>query len=133
MDLSNEFDDVQIHNLIPENLREGEASDFLNRIAELDEEYQKVKEAQKPGCVLRYIGDLWGDLSQEKGNLDVKLVSVPATSALGQVKGSDSIFEIYTESYGDQPIVIQGAGAGAAVTARGVFGDILRLAEKGNH
>ncbi len=133
LDLSNEFDDVQIHNLIPENLREGEASDFLNRIAELDEEYQKVKEAQKPGCVLRYIGDLWGDLSQEKGNLDVKLVSVPATSALGQVKGSDSIFEIYTESYGDQPIVIQGAGAGAAVTARGVFGDILRLAEKGNH
>ena len=133
LDLSNEFDDVQIHNLIPENLREGEASDFLNRIAELDEEYQKVKEAQKPGCVLRYIGDLWGDLSQEKGNLDVKLVSVPATSALGQVKGSDSIFEIYTESYGDQPIVIQGAGAGAVVTARGVFGDILRLAEKGNH
>ena len=133
LDLSNEFDDVQIHNLIPEHLREGEASDFLNRIAELDEVYQKVKEAQKPGCVLRYIGDLWGDLSQEKGNLDVKLVSVPATSALGQVKGSDSIFEIYTESYGDQPIVIQGAGAGAAVTARGVFGDILRLAEKGNH
>jgi len=133
LDLSNEFDDVQIHNLIPENLREGEASDFLNRIAELDEVYQKVKDAQKPGCVLRYIGDLWGDLSQEKGNLDVKLVSVPATSALGQVKGSDSIFEIYTESYGDQPIVIQGAGAGAAVTARGVFGDILRLAEKGNH
>ncbi|WP_315163953.1 hypothetical protein, partial [Capnocytophaga leadbetteri] len=44
--------------------------------------------------------------------------------------GADSIFEIYTESYGDNPIVIQGAGAGASVTARGVFGDILRLAEK---
>ncbi len=130
LDLGNEFDDVNIHNLIPENLREGEASSFLERLGELDEVYQKVKEEQKPDCVLRYIGDLWGDLSQEKGNLDVKLVSVPKSSALGQVKGSDSIFEIYTESYGDQPIVIQGAGAGAAVTARGVFGDILRLADK---
>jgi len=61
----------------------------------------------------------------------VKLVSVPESSALGQLKGSDSIFEIYTESYGERPIVIQGAGAGASVTARGVFGDILRLSEKG--
>ena len=46
------------------------------------------------------------------------------------MQGSDSIFEIYTESYGEQPIVIQGAGAGANVTARGVFGDILRLSDK---
>ena len=43
--------------------------------------------------------------------------------------GSDSIFEIYTESYGENPIVIMGAGAGAQVTARGVFGDILRVSE----
>ncbi len=131
LDLSNEFEDINIHNLIPEELRAGEAKEFLGRLKELDVVYKKVKEEQKPNHVLRYIGDLWGDLSQEKGNLDVKLVSVPQSSALGQVKGSDSIFEIYTESYGDQPIVIQGAGAGAAVTARGVFGDVLRLAEKG--
>ncbi|MBT8186204.1 MAG: hypothetical protein KJO73_00790, partial [Croceitalea sp.] len=44
--------------------------------------------------------------------------------------GADSIIEIFTESYGEKPIVIQGAGEGAAVTARGVFGDILRIAEK---
>ncbi len=131
LDLSNEFNDVQIDNLIPENLREGEASEFLGRLKELDSVYQKIKEEQKPGHVLRYIGDLSGDLSQEKGDLKVKLVSVSEGSSLGQVKGSDSIFEIYTESYGDQPVVIQGAGAGAAVTARGVFGDILRLADKG--
>ncbi|WP_233565291.1 bifunctional aspartate kinase/homoserine dehydrogenase I [Aquimarina sp. AD10] len=130
LDLSNEFVDVNIHNLIPENLRKGEATEFLNSLSALDSVYQKVKEQQKPNHVLRYIGDLWGDLSQEKGALDVKLISVPQSSALGQVKGSDSIFEIYTESYGDQPIVIQGAGAGSAVTARGVFGDILRLTEK---
>lgn len=130
LDLSNEFVDVNIHNLIPDGLREGEADSFLGRLKELDPVYQKIKEEQKPDHVLRYIGDLHGDLFEEKGILDVKLVSVPESSALGQVKGSDSIFEIYTESYGDQPIVIQGAGAGAAVTARGVFGDILRLTEK---
>ncbi|WP_109299695.1 bifunctional aspartate kinase/homoserine dehydrogenase I [Aquimarina sp. AU474] len=130
LDLSNEFEDINIHNLIPESLRKGEATSFLKRLSALNDVYEKVKEDQKPNHVLRYIGDLWGDLSKEKGNLDVKLVSVPQSSALGQVKGSDSIFEIYTESYGDQPIVIQGAGAGAAVTARGVFGDILRLADR---
>jgi len=63
--------------------------------------------------------------------LEVKLLTVPRNSPLGQVKGSDSLIEIYTESYGVNPLVIQGAGAGAAVTARGVFGDILRIAEKG--
>ncbi len=131
LDLSNEIDEVQIHNLIPENLRDGKASSFLEKLKELDSVYQKIKEDQKPNHVLRYIGELSGDLSLEKGNLEVKLVSVPKSSSLGQVKGSDSIFEIYTESYGDQPIVIQGAGAGAAVTARGVFGDVLRLADKG--
>jgi len=132
LDLCNEFEDIKIHNLIPENLQEVDASSFLKRLEELDPVYHNIKENQKPDYVLRYVGDLWGDLSKEKGNLDVKLVSVPQSSAIGQVKGSDSIFEIYTESYGDQPIVIQGAGAGAAVTARGVFGDILRLTEKGN-
>ncbi|GAA3513449.1 bifunctional aspartate kinase/homoserine dehydrogenase I [Aquimarina addita] len=131
LDLNNEFIDVNIDNLIPENLRAGDAQQFLVRLKELDIVYEKIKKDQKKGHVLRYIGDLHGDLSKEKGILDVKLVSVPQESALGQVKGSDSIFEIYTESYGDQPIVIQGAGAGAAVTARGVFGDVLRLTEKG--
>ena len=84
--------------------------------------------------VLRYVADLRGDLTKNDGAiLDVKLVSVPKNSMLGQVKGSDSIFEIYTESYGQNPIVIQGAGAGATVTARGVFGDILRLSDKLNY
>ena len=94
----------------------------------LNEEYQTLKNAQKPNHVLRYIGELSGDLSKEKGILEVKLVSVLQNSPLGSLKGSDAIFEIYTESYGAQPIVIQGAGAGAKVTARGVFGDILRIA-----
>lgn len=129
LDLINEFEDINIQNLVPESLLSVSKSEFLSRLEELDEEYQKIKENQEPGHVLRYVGDLHGDLQKEKGELDVKLISVPATSALGQLKGSDSIFEIYTESYGENPIVIMGAGAGAKVTARGVFGDILRLSE----
>ncbi|WP_304297613.1 bifunctional aspartate kinase/homoserine dehydrogenase I [Capnocytophaga leadbetteri] len=131
LDLGNEFTDVKIQNLIPEHLREGSVEDFLQRLDEFNAPYQQIKEAQEPDHVLRYVGDLYGDLaSTNTVQLDVSLVSVPRNSALGQVKGADSIFEIYTESYGDNPIVIQGAGAGASVTARGVFGDILRLAEK---
>ena len=101
----------------------------LTQLNFLDEHFENVKKNLKEGEVLRFVGDLHGDLQQEKGELDVQLISVPANSALGQLKGSDSIFEIYTESYGENPLVIMGAGAGAKVTARGVFGDILRLSE----
>lgn len=127
LDLQNEFEDVQIHNLIPSHLRDGSTENFLEKLTDLDPIYQEIKNNQASNHVLRYIGDLHGDLTSEKGVLEVKLVSVPQDSALGQVKGADSIFEIYTESYGDQPLVIQGAGAGAKVTARGVLGDIMRL------
>ncbi|REE83144.1 aspartate kinase [Lutibacter oceani] len=130
LDLQNEFNDVKIENLIPEDLREGSAKEFLSKLEEMDAYYQNVKDNQKEGHVLRYIGDLSGNLQEDKGVLEVKLISVPANSALGQIQGADAIFEVSTESYGEKPIVIQGAGAGAAVTARGVFGDILRLAEK---
>lgn len=130
LDLQNEFSDIEVQNLIPSELQTLDFEKFMGRIAEMDKIYKEIKDNQERGHVLRYVGDLHGDLQQDKGILDVKLVSVPKESALGQVKGSDSIIEIYTESYGEHPLVIQGAGAGAAVTARGVFGDILRIAEK---
>jgi aspartokinase/homoserine dehydrogenase 1 len=132
LELENEFLDANIQNLIPANLRGVSVTDFLLNLEAMNAEYQKIKEAQKKNCVLRYIGELSGDLSQHTGNLEVKLVSVSKASPLGSLKGSDAIFEIYTESYGEQPIVIQGAGAGSKVTARGVFGDILRLAKHNN-
>ncbi|MDN3621126.1 bifunctional aspartate kinase/homoserine dehydrogenase I [Polaribacter undariae] len=132
LELENEFDEVEIKNLIPENLRNGSVNDFLGNLELLNDEYQKLKENQEENHVLRYIGELSGDLSQNKGKLEVKLVSTDKSTPLGSLKGSDAIFEIYTESYGEQPIVIQGAGAGASVTARGVFGDILRLAKHNN-
>ena len=132
LDLENEFIDVHVQNLIPENLREVAVDDFISNLEGMNEEYRQLKEAQHGNEVLRYVGELSGDLSQVKGDLNVKLVSVPKNSPLGSLKGSDAIFEIYTESYGEQPIVIQGAGAGSKVTARGVFGDILRVAKHNN-
>ena len=132
LDLENEFEDISIKNLIPESLRKISSKEFLNSLQNLNTYFQEIKNKQEKNHVLRYIGDLHGDLQQSKGELDVKLVSVPKDSPLGSLKGSDAIFEIYTESYGEQPIVIQGAGAGAEVTARGVFGDILRLAKTNN-
>lgn len=129
LDLQNEFEDISVENLIPEDYREIPTSEFLKQLEVLDDKFQAIKDQQKEGHVLRYVGDLSGDLSKDKGNLEVKLVSIPLDSTLGHIKGSDAIFEIFTESYGEQPIVIQGAGAGAEVTARGVFGDILRLSK----
>ena len=129
LDLHNEFDDVKVRNLIPEAYRSISVQDFLSQLDVLDQEFAEIKAFQEPGHVLRYVGDLHGDLTKDKGELDVSLVSIKEDSTLGRVKGSDAIFEIFTESYGDQPIVIQGAGAGAEVTARGVFGDILRLSK----
>lgn len=133
LDLKVEFDDIKIQNLIPKPLRKVSKEAFLSKLEDFDVPYHILRNNQSPNHVLRYVGDLRGDLSNERGAiLDVQLVSVPKNSMLGQIKGSDSIFEIYTESYGENPIVIQGAGAGAAVTARGVFGDILRLSHKLN-
>ncbi len=131
LDLHNELADISIQNLIPKDLRNVSKEEFLERLKELDVPFQIKKKNQAKDSVFRYVADLHGDLSKETGALlDVCLVSVPKNSMLGALKGSDSIFEIYTECYGDNPIVIQGAGAGAAVTARGVFGDILRISDK---
>ena len=133
LDLHNEFADISIQNLIPKDLRSVSKEEFLKRVQELDVPFQIKKKNQSKDSVFRYVADLHGDLSKETGAiLTVNLTSVPKNSMLGALKGSDSIFEIYTENYGDNPIVIQGAGAGAAVTARGVFGDILRISDKEN-
>ena len=66
-----------VQNLIPETLSKYSSTEFLKQLNVLDEEFQTIKDNQKPDHVLRYVGDLSGDLSQDKGNLEVKLVSVP--------------------------------------------------------
>ena len=129
LQLKKELEEVKVQSLIPSKLN-GKTSlkNFNLRIGELDGPFHQHKQNRPPNQVLRYIGEL--DLAN--GSLETKLINEPANSALGQIKGADNIFEIYTESYKEQPIVIQGAGAGAEVTARGVFGDLLRISERLN-
>jgi len=133
LDLYNELEDVKVENLVPKDLRNSSKEDFLNSLFYLDVPYKIKKINCAKDKVLRYVAELSGNLSKNDGAiLEVKLVPVVKNSVIGQLSGSDTIFEIYTKNYGKNPIVIQGAGAGAEVTARGVFGDILRLSSKLN-
>lgn len=128
LDLINEFDDINIQNLVLESLLSVSKPEFLSRLEELDEEYQKIKEKSGAGSRFKICWDLHGDLQKIKG-IRCEINFCSCNFCFRTIKGSDSIFEIYTESYGENPIVIMGAGAGAQVTARGVFGDILRVSE----
>lgn len=129
LDFESEIADVEVQNLIPKELRDVSKNEFFERLTEMNDIYAKIKADCPENNVLRYVGDLVWDMEKNSGNLEVKLKNFPKNSPLGQIKGADSIFEIYTDSYGNRPLVIQGAGAGAKVTARGVFGDVLKLSE----
>lgn len=118
-----EFDDIQIENLVIPSLRAASLNQFLNRIEELDPILQEKKDALQPGETLRHLGEL--DVLNKKLTVSIKTVSVE--SPAGQLKGSDGFFEIYSESYAAHPLVIKGAGAGKAVTARGLLSDIVKV------
>jgi len=125
LDLNVNFQDVHIESLIPASLRkEMTKEEFVSHYEELNAWFESIKEQLNQGEVLRYVGEL----DSVTGRLEVKLDRISSKSDLGSLSGADSIFEIYTEAYGEHPLVIRGAGAGAEVTARGVFSDLLRLA-----
>lgn len=122
-----EFSDIKISSLLLPDLNENNSkSDYSINKSLFDKPFQIAKITQADNHVLRYVGEL--DIVTKQ--LEVKLILVPKSSALGQLKGADNLIEIYTKSYGEIPIVIQGAGAGKQVTARGVLTDILKIAEK---
>jgi homoserine dehydrogenase len=122
-----EFSDVNISSLLLPNLNENNTlEEYEKNKKQFDKPFEIAKITQLGTHVLRYIGEI--DFKTKK--LEVKLVSEPRNSPIGQLKGADNIFEIYTITYGEIPIVIQGAGAGKNVTARGVLNDILQLSEK---
>ena len=122
-----ELSDIKIMSLLLPELNEAHSkSEYSSNKSLFDKPYHIAKITQEANHVLRYVGEF--DVITKK--LEVKLISVPKKSALGQLKGADNLIEIYTLSYGEIPIVIQGAGAGRQVTARGVLTDILKIAEK---
>lgn len=121
-----EFTDIKIESLLLPNLNEkSPKSDYAVNKQLFDKPFQIAKITQAEDHALRYVGEL--DVKTKQ--LEVKLVSVPKSSPLGQLKGADNLIEIYAKSYGEIPIVIQGAGAGKQVTARGVLTDILKIAD----
>ncbi len=130
LDLRNDLEEVEIENLVPDTLQNISLEAFNKNHTVLDRYFDPIRQNLAADEVLRYIAELRGDLQQDKGLLQVSLQRVKKQSPIGNLSGSDTLFEIYTSSYGEQPIVIQGAGAGAAVTARGVLGDVLRIAYK---
>ncbi|PQB03640.1 aspartate kinase [Aureitalea marina] len=128
--LSCELDQVQIQNLIPADLRKLSPLEFENRIEELNVGMHIRRKNLSPGQVLRYVADLKIGAEHKEGiMMQAGLQVVNKQSNLGGLAGSDTIFEIFTPNYQKHPLVIQGAGAGADVTARGVLGDILRIGQ----
>lgn len=97
--------------------------DFLLKgLPLLDKDIQKrIDAASSKGNVLRYVCLI------EESRCEVGIQEVAKDSALGRLKGSDNVLEIYSRCYKEQPLVIQGAGAGNDTTAAGVLADILDL------
>lgn len=125
--LKKELHDVQIQDLIPAHLNGGSSlKNFQKKKKDLDQDFLRLKKQLQENEVLRHVGEL----DVKTGKLEVKLAREKKTSALGSLEQADSSFEIFTKSYGDSPVVIRGAGAGANVTARGVLTDLIKLAEK---
>ncbi|WP_433779930.1 aspartate kinase [Flavobacterium anhuiense] len=118
-----ELSDIKIKPFITE--QHLEKNGILNK-DEVDKSFKIAKITQAENHVLRFVGEF----DVEKGTLEVKLISEPTDSPIGQLKGSDTIFEIYTKSYADIPIVIQSAPPCKQAISRGIITDILKIAEK---
>jgi len=84
---------------------------------------------QGSGAVLRYVGVIDVDAENGSGSVRAGLERYPTTHPFAtSLGGSDNIIMFHTERYGARPLIVQGAGAGAAVTAMGVLSDLLKLA-----
>lgn len=119
-----EVEDIPIQSLVPDHLQSLPLDEFLQRLEELDEPIKALyTEAQARDEKLRYVG-----IVDKDGNCSATLESFPLTHAFAQATGTDNVICFTTDRYLDQPLVIKGPGAGRAVTAGGVFSDILRLA-----
>ena len=80
-----------------------------------------LKEAKSKDCRLKYVATF------ENGKASVGLEFIPRESPFYNLEGKDNIVQFYTDRYIDQPLLIKGAGAGAAVTASGIFADVIRV------
>ncbi|KAF2300062.1 hypothetical protein GH714_007840 [Hevea brasiliensis] len=119
------LDNIKIESLYPDEMRPDVMSveEFLaNGIKLLDNDVEeRVKKASLKGNVLRYVCVIEGS------RCEVGIQELSKTSPLGRLRGSDNVLEVYSRCYNEQPLVIQGAGAGNDTTAAGVLADILDI------
>ncbi len=118
-----ELKDVEIENLVPEKCRgEMTVEKFFNELSAFNPGFDTLREqAQSKNEKLRYMAILEG------GKAKVSLASVGASHPFYSLSGSDNIILLTTERYKERPMVIRGPGAGAEVTAAGVFADVIRI------
>jgi aspartokinase/homoserine dehydrogenase 1 len=124
MGLELELTDVKVENLVPAELRSGSIAEFMERLPRFDPVMrERLDQARSRGHVLRYVGRLTA-----AGEASVGLVELPSRHAFANIALTDNVVRFATRRYRDNPLIVQGPGAGPEVTAGGVFADLLRLA-----
>lgn len=117
-----DLSDVVVESVLPADFAIGASvDDFMQQLPTLDAWFaDKVAAAQAEGKVLRYIGEI------VEGQCKVAVKALAADHPLAKVKDGENALAIHTRYYQPIPFVLRGYGAGAAVTAAGVFGDVMR-------
>jgi aspartokinase/homoserine dehydrogenase 1 len=124
MGLRLELADVQLESLVPRALTTGSTDEFLERLPTFDTAMaERLQAARSRDRVLRYIGSL----DAATGKASVGLVELERTHTFANINLTDNVVRLLTQRYNQNPLVVQGPGAGPEVTAGGVFGDLLRV------
>lgn len=119
-----EMEDITCNSFLPESCMNGSVDDFYKEMTKLEEHFKVIyKKAAAENCKLKFVA------SYENGKASVGLKHIPPQSDFYHLYGKDNIVLFYTDRYPEQPLVVKGAGAGAEVTASGVFADIMRAAK----
>jgi aspartokinase/homoserine dehydrogenase 1 len=119
-----ELDDLVVESLVPDGLNEGSIDEFLDALPAYDDAMAKRwQQARDEGKILRYVGRLTAG-----EGASVRLEALPSNHPFGNMNLTDNVVRYVSRRYSDNPLVVQGPGAGPEVTAAGVFADLLRLA-----
>ncbi|MBR9855933.1 MAG: bifunctional aspartate kinase/homoserine dehydrogenase I [Algicola sp.] len=118
-----EIEDIKNDAFLPkESLETNSNEAFFESLKKFEDDFQKMyKDANNADCKLKYVAQF------EDGKAKVGLQRIPKGHDFYNLEGSDNIVLFYTDRYVEQPLIIKGAGAGADVTASGIFADIVRI------
>lgn len=118
-----EIDEIQNNSFLPEAcMNTTNNEDFFKSLTANATHFDDLlTNAKKNDCRLKFVA------SFENGKASVGLKLIAKESPFYNLEGKDNIVEFYTDRYLDQPLIIKGAGAGAAVTASGIFADVIRI------